>query len=320
MPESMNQRIARLYKVSDRELALYEKSVNVKILEAYKESLTGVRESLGMMYEKFGDKVDYKTMASYQRLTNLEIELTEKLRAAGVKAKASIEKSIMTHYSQSYYSAGYIGESSLNVAMGFGLLNEEVIKASLVNPYTSIQWPARLTKNVNIMIGNVRDQVTTGLIQGFGYSKTARLLKGSIERSTKDTLRIVSTESHRAKSMGRAQSYEKMNEYAEEQKIKIRKKWLATLDGKTRASHRDMDGELADEEGIFTFPDGLTCLGPGLTGVGAEDIGCRCTDITEIEDIPQKFRHDNIDKKPIKWTNYEDWYEKKKISPFRKAA
>jgi hypothetical protein len=36
----------------------------------------------------------------------------------------------------------------------------------------------------------------------------------------------------------------------------IKKVWISTLDDKTRDDHTEMDGQEADADGMFTFPDG----------------------------------------------------------------
>lgn len=61
----------------------------------------------------------------------------------------------------------------------------------------------------------------------------------------------------------------------------LMKRWDATLDGKTRETHRLLDGTLLRMEERFVTVNG-SALAPGQFGVGEEDVNCRC--ILEILD------------------------------------
>jgi HK97 family phage portal protein len=54
------------------------------------------------------------------------------------------------------------------------------------------------------------------------------------------------------------------------------KSWLSERDDAVRSAHRQMDGQKADENGLFTAPDGSKSPYPGGFGVAAQDINCRC--------------------------------------------
>ncbi len=58
------------------------------------------------------------------------------------------------------------------------------------------------------------------------------------------------------------------------------KEWLSSRDGSVRDTHQPvvgLDGEVVPMGDNFTSPDGARGPGPGLMGVAAEDINCRCT-------------------------------------------
>lgn len=80
---------------------------------------------------------------------------------------------------------------------------------------------------------------------------SARFVPGnSVPRTARTTLTG-------AENAGRVASYER----ARGMGIDVRKRWLATLDERTRASHRALDGEVADADG--KFPNGCEYAAEG---------------------------------------------------------
>lgn len=55
------------------------------------------------------------------------------------------------------------------------------------------------------------------------------------------------------------------------------KEWLSVQDDQTRETHAALDGVKAAIDGEFVSPSGARAQGPGLFGIPAEDINCRCT-------------------------------------------
>ena len=68
---------------------------------------------------------------------------------------------------------------------------------------------------------------------------------------------------------------------AEESGIKVEKMWLSARDEAVRDAHRDLDGTTIPSGAQFT-KNGATADAPGLFGVGALDINCRCTMIGRV--------------------------------------
>ena len=55
------------------------------------------------------------------------------------------------------------------------------------------------------------------------------------------------------------------------------KVWLATLDDRTRDTHRLLHDQRVPLDGTFKTVDGASAIAPGQFGVAGEDINCRCT-------------------------------------------
>lgn len=69
--------------------------------------------------------------------------------------------------------------------------------------------------------------------------------------------------------------------------IKLKKEWLATLDGRTRHTHAMLDGQTAETDKPFHV-DGYEIMYPGDTSApGYLVYNCRCTLIAALDDVPK---------------------------------
>jgi uncharacterized protein with gpF-like domain len=235
------------------------------------------------MFEKYGDQVTYKDMVAYQRLTNLELSIAKQIKTLTAKGKRTVEKAFRDIASESFTATGTAIQKSLEVTVGFGVMNEEVIKTAILNPMQRITWSDALQENSAKYLSQIKTELSQGLIKGEGYAKIAKRLEKSTEMSANKTIRIVRTEGHRAQSVGRKLAVDKVEGASDRLGIKIKRVWVATSDDRTRDSHKAMDGKEADDDGLFTLPSGVRTDGPGMSGVAEEDINCRCTVRVEVE-------------------------------------
>ena len=101
-----------------------------------------------------------------------------------------------------------------------------------------------------------------------------------------------------AENAGRVASYER----AQGMGIKLKQEWLATLDNRTRHSHRQLDGE--KREVGKRFSNG--CRYPGDPQAAyAEICNCRCTLVAAVDGIDQDTA-DRFSRLPA-GTTYEQW-------------
>lgn len=286
-------------------LAEYERT----IVQHYRDALRAVRREIADVYARFGDDVSYAEMQKYKRLASLEQAIVKELQRLGVQARSAIRAGIKDVYSASYYHSAFTFETTLQTKFGFGALDPAKIEAAVFNPLDRIKWSERLSGHITVLNRRIQSAITQGLIQGYGLARTARSVREAIERNAYESLRIIRTESQRAQSAARLAAIEKVEAASSELGFSVYRVWLATLDQRTRESHRQLDGQRADADGFFYFGDGGRTQAPGMSGIAEEDIHCRCTVITEFEGIPQQMRRDNEAKVNIPYTTYEQWYE-----------
>lgn len=126
--------------------------------------------------------------------------------------------------------------------------------------------------------------ITSSILQGKGIDKISIDLQNRMQgMSLASAIRTARTATTAAQNAGRMDSYHA----AEGMGIKLKKEWLATLDGRTRHAHAMLDGQTAETDKPFHV-DGYEIMYPGDTSApGYLVYNCRCTLIAALDDVPK---------------------------------
>lgn len=179
------------------------------------------------------------------------------------------------------------------------------------NPQVLPKWKIDEPKDYVWNGKKVNRQVTQGIIQGESLDQIAKRLATSLSAQNFNHMKTFArTAMTGAQNAGREQALKN----AKDMGLSVVKQWMATLDGRTRDSHRYMDGEtikVGDKWHHYKFSNGLRFPGDP-EGPAREVYNCRCTLVGDLEDYPSEFeRYDNIDGKPVDQMTYNDWYKAK---------
>ena len=289
-------------KSQDKVIDLTQRRAERELMREYNKSLKVVQGKVADLFRKYSDadgKLSLADVSKYNRLANLEKDIVKEMGKLSSKQNLTTTKTIKRVYEESFYRTAFVVENEVRrqfeSRLAFGLLPDKQVKAAILNPYDRIGWPERSKNGIRTGTRRVKEAVTQGIIQGKGYAQTAREMKGMFDKTASDALRIIQTESHRAREQGRWDSYDE----ATEQGLILRAFWESALDDATREMHQDMDGREAmevydpkqgEEDYLFELPDGIVGY-PGNTGEAHHDINCRCTTRVELEGVkPDKRR------------------------------
>lgn len=126
--------------------------------------------------------------------------------------------------------------------------------------------------------------ITSSILQGKSISRIADDMQQRMENMSRaSAIRTARTSVTAAQNAGRMDSYAA----AEKIGIKLKKEWLATLDGRTRHAHAMLDGQTAETDKPFHV-DGYEIMYPGDTSApGYLVYNCRCTLIAALDDAPK---------------------------------
>lgn len=147
---------------------------------------------------------------------------------------------------------------------------------------------------------------TQGILQGESVQKIAqRIAKQTGESAAGAALRNARTMQTGAQNAGRLEGMHR----AQDMGIKLKKMWIATLDGRTRDSHRDLDGQTQDIDKPFDSPLG-DIMFPGDPDAKPGNVwNCRCTLGNSYPEYPYSIlkRRDNETKQIVENMTYRDW-------------
>jgi len=296
--------------MNDIDVAIAEltKEAEKELIINYKKALDDIRKKIALIYEKYSEtgELTYAEMAKYNRYDELIKSIEKRLKELGVSNAKLTTGLAGDVYQESFYRTGYFFESSLQARLGYGLINNDVIKAAVQNPISGLTLNQTLEKNRAAIILKIRQEITQGLIKGEHYSKMARRIKDSLGGDAYKAVRVAQTEAHRCQNMGVLES----GYHAASKGVEMYKVWDATLDGKTRPSHQALDQQKVEVNEDFEI-EGATAPAPGMFGVAALDINCRCALRHELKGYAPEKRYarevEGQRGKIIPYTNYKDW-------------
>ena len=285
----------------ERRLKAYE----VKIANQYREALVKIRADIGVLYEKYAvnGQLTYGEMTKFNRLTKLERRITDYMAPTIAKNDALLAKISLVEYDEAFYRYGWSIDQQLGASLQWGQLNPEAVKAAVANPLNLIaRERLRFAGRTQ-----VRNAVTQGLIQGLSYDNMVKGIKGAINGTAYDAMRIARTEGQRAQVLGQQANYEE----AEKLGVEFDEIWDATLDSKTRPAHGALDGVAAQvrSDGSRYWDTSVgEVSGPLQSGYASFDIHCRCRVRAQIKDFEPKSRR--VGKEIVSYETYDQWKER----------
>lgn len=284
---------------TDKELAKLEK----RIAKIYKEAADDLQSTIDDYFAKFAKRdakqkallesgeiteQEYKQwrlaqMGRGERFNALQNRVAERYTEANETAVRYVNDATPGIYSLNRnYSAYTIEKVAGNV--GFDLWDERTVRRLIVeNPEVMPYYPPEkaLKRGIDLAYGKkqISASVTSSILQGKSIPNIAKDLQTRMPEMNKaSAVRTARTAVTGAQNAGRMDSYVA----AEKMGIKVRKEWLATIDGRTRHSHAMLDGEVVDKD--KKFENG--CMFPGdPNGPPWEVYNCRCTLIAAVEGV-----------------------------------
>lgn len=217
-------------------------------------------------------------------------------------AMAALEGRLPEVYAENANFAAYSVCEATGAAIPFDMMSADAVQQMVANGADLFPVPSvNAAKDVAWSRKLMASQLTQGLLLGESMPKVARRIQSVTDSNWATALRTARTTVTAAENAGRVESYRR----AKDMGIQLKKQWMATLDGRTRHSHRQLDGEAVAEDEKFSNG----CRYPGDPEARyAETMNCRCTLIAAVEG----FEHDLSDltqrwgKLPEGMT-YEQW-------------
>lgn len=258
-------------------------------------------------------------IAQGKRWYELAAVLAADLNAANVIAAEIVNGYMPEVFAVGYNTALYQGELTGGMMTSFTLYDRDTV-IRLISEYPEllpIQAKIDTAKDLQWNRQQLASAVTQGILQGESMEQIAeRLIRSVTGMNENNAIRNARTATTSAENGGRYEGYRRMKRSGVDMTVE----WCATLDGRTRHTHRLLDGQRQDVDVPFEV-DGYKILYAGDPRAAQGLIwNCRCTMLAWVKgfendlDIKLQTRPDNMtytEWKHAKEAEYEAAKERK---------
>jgi SPP1 gp7 family putative phage head morphogenesis protein len=240
-----------------------------------------------------------------KRWTEMKDTLAQDLHNANNLARSIVQGHMPEVYAVNHNYATFQVEKDSLVDTSYTLYDRQTVERLIRDQPDLLPPPGQRMKeriaagkDIAWQRGHIQSVMTQSILQGESIPHIAqRIARTMGESNRKSTVRYARTATTGAENAGRVDAYKR----AEDMGIELEQEWLATLDSRTRDSHRDMDGESVKVG--ETFSNG--CRYPGdPRGPAAEIWNCRCTLVSRVEGVNQSDAPRNSNLGDM---SYEEW-------------
>ena len=322
-------------KISDEGLELLER----KLFKLYNDAAKSMSGTIRRYFQQFVKRdaemkgaldngkitsqqyIDWRIaqIARGKRYEDLRDKLAERATKANETAVAYVNDTTPGVYTLNRNYAAYNIEKSYG-NIGLTAWNEEAVRRlAIEEPDLMPYYPPQRAVNRGIDLAYGREQITAQIVSsillGDGIPTIAEKLQQRIETMSRTSaIRTARTAYTAAQNGGRQATFEK----AAEMGIKVRKRWVATKDLRTRYNHAAADGQVVDyDKPYIVGGEKLMFPGDGSMGASAGNLyNCRCAERTVekegIEAEPRMMRvRDPATGRNIlvKEMTYAEWYK-----------
>ena len=181
----------------------------------------------------------------------------------------------LSEYLTSAYEDGFIGTmydlQGQGIPLVFPIDQAQVAAAIQHETKLSESLYSSLGKDTSVLSRQIAGEISRGITNASMYSDISRNISDYCGISKNKAMRIARTESHRIQCKATADAQHR----AKEKGADVVKQWDSSLDGKTRETHRELDGQIRELDDPFEV-QGMKAMQPGGFGIPSEDCNCRC--------------------------------------------
>ena len=297
----------------EREITKYQLEDEKRTIAELKAVYAKARDDLKARIEELGVRYDE---------TGLESVIYQKKYQEAIKSQVdgalnqllSKEYTTIDDFLKDSYNNGFVGNMYLlhqqKIPLAIPIDNKSVVKALQTDSKLSRRYYKgnplrnRVNENVDLLKTRVRSNLSRGIAQGQSWGdiavNIASGMSSPMRRALNDSIRIARTEGHRVQQQGFLDAgFEAIKNGAD-----VLKQWDATLDGRTRDEHREVDGTIIKWDEEFDV-GGEKMEAPSVGGSARNVCNCRCCllqrakwalDEDELETLQERADYFELDK------------------------
>lgn len=284
--QELERRIAKVYQEARDDVADQIKAYFQRFQA--RDAAMQKRLAAGEITEEYYKQWRLNQIGRGRRFEDLRDKLAERFTDAYETAVAYVNDKTPGIYSLNRNYAAYTIEKEVG-DVGFTLWDEQTVRRLIVEePDVMPYYPPKraVQRGIDLAYGKsqITKNVTSSILQGLTVKQMADNLQERIATMSRvSAVRAARTAVTAAENAGRMDSYHA----AEKMGIKMRKRWLSTLDGRTRHAHAILDGQTADVDKPFKV-DGREIRFPGDPQAAPYLVyNCRCSLVADVIGIPK---------------------------------
>lgn len=253
-----------------------------EVIQYQLDSEKEVLEQLQKQYQRALNDIDRKIRIlesdelTQSRVYRLEYQKALKMQVDGILEKLhSDEYTTIQQFLSHSYTDAFVGTVYDLFGQGVPFImpidNNAAVKAVITDSKISEGLYDALGVDTKKLKNSIRAEISRGIAAGMPHSEIARNIASAAKAPLSRAKTIVRTESHR---IAQASTYD-AQKAAKAKGADVVKQWDSTLDGKTRDSHRRLDGQIKELDEPFKLGN-KEAMYPGDFNDPAEDCNCRC--------------------------------------------
>lgn len=266
-------RLRRLYRQAQAEI-IQKLDAHTKQLYALDAIKRAQVESGKLSKEAYTQWLNFQVFRGKQWKNKLDSVATT-LLTANQQANDIIEGKKLSVFGENAFFQSYKLEHDLDMNLSFGIYDSATV-ARLIKEQPEL-LPRKTINAIRDLAWN-RQKISNCIVQGIIQGESIRQIAERIAKQTSSTnmdamIRYARTAMTGAQNAGRIE----MLHEAQKMGIDVKKKWLATLDGRTRDAHRELDGQIQEVGDPFESELGDIMYPGDFRAHPANVYNCRCT-------------------------------------------
>ena len=212
-------------------------------------------------------------------------QMSDTMLHANQKAVAMINGETLGVFAENANFQAYQITQDAKINLSFAVYDESTVKKLIQDKPELL--PRKVVNGQKDKAWNqkqIAGAVTQAVLQGESIPKLAkRIARETASTNMKAMVRYARTAMTGAQNAGRME----MLHQAKGMGIGVKKRWLATLDSRTRHNHRKLDGQIKDVDEPFEGEFGKIMFPGDPEGHPGDVYNCRCTLVYEYEGFPE---------------------------------
>lgn len=248
-----------------------------------------VLHELAEQYEAALDDINEKIMIlqsnelTQSKIYQLQYQQALKGQIEGILEKLhSDEYSTIQQFLEDSYTNGFVGTMYSIHGQGIPLMmpidQKAAVKAIITDSKISKSLYDALGVDTSGLKKAIRKEITRGIASNMSNAEIARNISNVTKAPLSRAKTIVRTENHRIQQSAAYDAQQSSKAMGAD----VVKQWDSTLDGRTRPTHRQLDGQIREIDEPFEA-NGMKAMFPGDFGDPAEDCNCRCVSLTRAK-------------------------------------